>query len=284
MGNPAAFTEAQLTWIAAALGLDLREGAEPAQQESGGELKQGPGEGGGVPDSKLADLARWPEQAHTAWKKLTGQQKVAVLFAMASRYGEQFAKQFETFNKSGARNDGIDYGPGFPEHTKEWFEKRGYKLAMKDSVHEWWVHPNGHEIMAAIDRPPEEPPAEEEDPAELLRMTLETIRQDIEENKTRQDEATAKKNEIGALDVTSDQFAEGYAKHVKMLDGGKKRVEEQLKDIDDAIESLKQMRADLTKVEQGRSEVQEQQNWFDVERDMVDMLGRKPIRVTPKGP
>jgi hypothetical protein len=98
-------------------------------------------------DAELAELAKWPGDAHRVWNTMTGTEQVALQSHMANRYGVDFAKKFVEFTKSGARDDWSTFGGPFPEYTPDWFEKRGYKLAQKDSFNQWWVHPSGHVMV-----------------------------------------------------------------------------------------------------------------------------------------
>jgi hypothetical protein len=191
--------------------------------------------------------------------------------------------------------------PQFKQYTPQFFLSKGFYLAgrmymgAQGELNEIWLNDAGDgteyrvyqsewasQGSPAPAEEPKEPP--NEDATELLKMTLESIRQDLEEDKKRTEEAEEKKAEIEKLNVTTDEFAKGYGEHVGMLDEGKKRVADQLDAIDDAITALKEMGADVSKVEQERNDVEYYQQWFDVERDMVDMLGRNPIRAVPKGP
>jgi len=93
-------------------------------------------------DAQLRQLAKWPEQAHAEWNKLTQLERIVVFDNMSKLYGGDFAKKFLEFTKSGSRQDAAYYGPHFPEHTPQWFAERGFTLAQRDSVHDWWwVHP-----------------------------------------------------------------------------------------------------------------------------------------------
>jgi hypothetical protein len=98
-------------------------------------------------DAELDELAKWPDKAHEVWKSLSDNEQQAVMDHMTTRYGLVFAEQFLDFTKSGARHDWSTYGGPFPEYTKEWFEKRGYKLVQQDSFNQWWAHPSGHGMV-----------------------------------------------------------------------------------------------------------------------------------------
>src|SRR4051794_38969643 len=53
-------------------------------------------------DAELKELAKWPGEAHKAWKNLSGTERMAVTVHMANRYGKDFVKQFLKFTESGA--------------------------------------------------------------------------------------------------------------------------------------------------------------------------------------
>jgi hypothetical protein len=216
-------------------------------------------------------------------------QRSLVTMEMSRLYGEAFAKDFLGFTRSGTRIEQLHYGPKIPEHTPKWFAERGYELAQRDDLNDWRVHPNGHEITqdrgipwgknAPPDGPVVEPPkCDPGDAKQLLDMTLESIHDDIAENQQRQTEAIAQKEAMDRMNVVSDEFRDAYDAYVSLMDEGKRRVHEQLDEIAAARTSLLEMCADVKKVDDGRDEIEELQNSFDVNRDLRDMEGRKPIR------
>jgi hypothetical protein len=81
----------------------------------------------------LKELAKDPAAAHLEWKRLTDLERVF--------YG---------------------YGSGFPEHTPEWFQARGFKLQWRSSKdvlvpYEFWVHPSGTIIMQMLEQKKDTP-------------------------------------------------------------------------------------------------------------------------------
>jgi hypothetical protein len=226
---------------------------------------------------------------------------------MKKMYGEAFAKSFLEFTKAGSRQDGAYYGPHFPEHTPQWFAERGFKLAQRDSVLDWWVHPSGYSITADRDTspwrpgtdkptnvpppvdppPPVEPPVQpprcaDGDAAELLRMTRESLKEDLSENTDREAEATAAKEKMDRMNVTSPEFKKAYEAYGEMLDQGKLRVAQQLEALDAARYALKDMCADTGDLDRAETELLEHQTWFEVNRSLHDMDIRKPINVDVK--
>jgi hypothetical protein len=249
-------------------------------------------------DAQLRQLAEWPAQAHAEWNKLTHLERIGVFENMSKLYGEDFAKKFLEFMKSGSRQDGAYYGPHFPEHTPQWFAERGFKLAQRDSVHDWWVHPSGFSVTAnrdtspwkpgtydpkdtppKIDLPPPPPKCEPGDSTELMNMTVESIKQNLSENADRQKEATELKEKMDKMNVTSPEFKKAYDDYGAMLDEGKKRVEAQIEELEAAEEALKGMCASTSNIETAKSDLQEQLTWFEVTRSLHDMDIRKPISV-----
>jgi hypothetical protein len=261
---------------------------------------------------QVRELAKWPDKAHAAWDKLTKLDRIAVFENMKKNYGEAFAKQFLEFTKKGARQDGAYYGPHFPEHpVPSWFTDRGFKLAQRDSTHDWWVHSNGYSITANRDTspwrhtpdgpdtppPPETPPkvpppvdppvvppphCADGDSTELMKITQQSIKDDIAEDNNRQDEAVAAKEKLDQMDVTSPEYKTAYDAYIHLMDESKSRIKDQLDSIADATTALKDMCADTKDIDKGRSEIEELQNWFDVTRSILDMEGRKPINVNVK--
>jgi len=103
--------------------------------------------------ARLRELARWPGDAHSAWPKLSSSDRTLVLLQMAANYGDAFASQFleevKKKRKSPAVND--YFGRGTGPNSKE-IRARGLRLAQKDSVHEWWVHPSGRTLIRNVSK------------------------------------------------------------------------------------------------------------------------------------
>ena len=106
--------------------------------------------------TELRDLARWPGEAHRAWKKLTTLDRVGVLEAMGKLYGKSFADSFLQFTKGGQKLEAHHYVTAQAHQTPQWFESKGYKLAQSSTYQQWWVHPNGHLIYLVLESTPEE--------------------------------------------------------------------------------------------------------------------------------
>jgi hypothetical protein len=95
----------------------------------------------------LEELAKWPESAHKAWKTLNSSDRSLVVLQIASIYGTLFANEFLKVAGQPKSADMIAeyFGPAVGPKPGGLIA-RGFRLAMKDSVHEWWVHPSGKEI------------------------------------------------------------------------------------------------------------------------------------------
>jgi hypothetical protein len=99
-------------------------------------------------EGRLRELAKWPDDAHAAWKKLDKVHRNLVVLQMAANYGSEFAKQFLASVGKRSSRDMVEhyYGPDVGP-TPASLKGRGYKLAQKDRLHEWWVHPTGERVM-----------------------------------------------------------------------------------------------------------------------------------------
>jgi hypothetical protein len=243
-----------------------------------------------ISEALLKELAMWPQQAHTYWKRLSDGEKIAVRMMMGERYGQAFGDAFVKFTKAGAKLESHHYGPGFPEHTPEWFKERGFQLAQRDTLNDWWVHPSGYDVTAdrgipwgktgAQTSPKHTPPANtsSDDPTEMLALSLDAIRGHIEEGKQRQEDLVRQKEAMDRMNITSDAFKTAYDAYADGLNEGKNRVKEQLDSIDDMETSVKEMGGDVSAIEAAREDLQEISIWFDANADLLKMEGRVPIK------
>ena len=117
-------------------------------------------------DVFLRRLARWPMEAHEAWKKLSGAEQMIVLLYMGERYGQTFSSEFLRYTKAGSRFEAKHYSSraellkGFGERARKVVEflapknlrARGYRLATIDALNEWWLHSSGAQITVALDK------------------------------------------------------------------------------------------------------------------------------------
>jgi hypothetical protein len=104
----------------------------------------------------LDELARWPHEAHDAWPRLSDQERTMVGIKMAMNYGAHFAQQFLAATKvRPRRTPGTTVTNVNPKATD--LRARGYRLAQRDPVTEWWVHPSGELIQNILPSPPPPP-------------------------------------------------------------------------------------------------------------------------------
>ena len=121
--------------------------------------------------AKLAALAKYPGDAHQAWKKLSAADREAVLKAMAHRYGRDFANQFRDVAEHGKPDFTLTYQqPGLgstPDKLKAGgWRRAGMEITGNASMDvEVWVHPSGKMIRRDVSaggwkgqEPPVEPP------------------------------------------------------------------------------------------------------------------------------
>jgi|SRR5215831_1785787 len=95
-------------------------------------------------ESRLKELAKWPEKAHLAWKGLGTDDRRLVIMQMVANYGSEFAKSFMKTAGTKTPKDLVDryYGRGVGPKPQQLLAG-GYRLAQQDSVNQWWVHPSG---------------------------------------------------------------------------------------------------------------------------------------------
>lgn len=101
----------------------------------------------------LGELAKWPDDARRAWATLDDGQRISVILAMAARYGVEFAQAFKAEAGLRRRKESVNYyyGLGITWITPKKLFSRGFRLAQRDSVHEWWVHPKGDVVTRRWD-------------------------------------------------------------------------------------------------------------------------------------
>ena len=191
---------------------------------------------------RLRQLGARPGDAHRAWKNLSSSERMAVWIQMANRYGEDFAKRFMYYRDHPIDFFAHHYGPGFPEHTREWFEARGFSLWQRSSVNEFWVHPSGQEIMQILDspRPPEPepiavPPAE--DLAQIEEFALGLVRDTITRETEVMNDLTQHKQRLEKTNKLDPDYRADYEDYVQSLAA----MSQRLIDTEDAVESLRDM-------------------------------------------
>jgi len=106
------------------------------------------GDSASAVNARLKEMAKWPEKAHLAWKRLSTDDRRFVVMQMVANYGGEFAKSF--LRLAGTKTDkdlvnkyfGRETGPTPPR-----LEAQGFRLAQQDSVNQWWVHPSGVNVV-----------------------------------------------------------------------------------------------------------------------------------------
>jgi len=197
------------------------------QLGGGGQKSAGPASGAkyaGPPKSHqreqwLGELARFPGEAHQAWKKLSSADRSAVLAKMEKRYGKAFAQQFrEAAEKGKSQVDLSTYSTSpaskFPTMTAKQLEALGYRKAGDEVTGtsgldiEVWVNPSGRTARLITSEPasgnktdratesssdktpattgpeidgPDDPLTEKQDKAEELSSRLEDVNRQISE-------------------------------------------------------------------------------------------------------
>jgi hypothetical protein len=88
-----------------------------------------------------------PYEALLNWKKLGSVRRNLVIWQMAAYYGAAFATEFLKYVGKRKVKDIVNeyFGRGVGPKPGGLIS-RGFHLAQKDSVNEWWVHPSGMEI------------------------------------------------------------------------------------------------------------------------------------------
>ena len=132
--------------------LPATSGAGRPSTHAGAPVQLSPDDGADKETTRVRELAKWPADALSAWKHLGHTTRAGVVLQMAALYGADFAKQFLAIASKPKHGQPVShyYGPGVSEvlHiTAESLMRRGYRLAQKDSVHEWWVHPTGESVV-----------------------------------------------------------------------------------------------------------------------------------------
>jgi hypothetical protein len=120
-------------------------------------------------EQEILMLAANPDHADNRWKGLTPQARIGIAVNMARFYGASFAKQFVEVHEAGKVATTIFEQVG-ADTTPAQLTARGYHLAGTQAQMdvEIWFHPSGKRLHRTLPhKPPAEPPAAGEEPAEL---------------------------------------------------------------------------------------------------------------------
>lgn len=121
----------------------------------------------------LDELAKWPDEALRSWPTLDASQRVLVTLAIAKRYGVEFAETFQAEAGLRRHKESVHYyyGPGLDWITPKGLSRRDFRLAKRDSLHEWWVHPRGDTLTRRWDRTERTPDPASKDVAPPVQET-----------------------------------------------------------------------------------------------------------------
>lgn len=127
-------------------------------------------------DLDLDELAKWPDQALDAWSTLNDSERILVTLAISVRYGSEFAKLFQSEARLQQHKQSVNYyyGPGITWITPKKLSSGGFRLAQRDSVHEWWVHPKGDIVTRRWDQTVPTPDWKSSDSASPVQETKPT--------------------------------------------------------------------------------------------------------------
>jgi hypothetical protein len=133
----------------------------------------------GKAEARLADLAKDPGKAHQAWKRLSADDRAAMLETMAQRYGTIFATRFRDIAEQGKPDLTVEYSQPGTGRTREQLKAAGWRFMDMEVTGtaaidvEIWVHPTGKTLRRDVstyrftqpkeEAPPKEPPEEESD-------------------------------------------------------------------------------------------------------------------------
>lgn len=129
-------------------------GAEVIQRKAGADEKAEARKA-----AQIEELARWPGEAHSAWRRLKADDRTLVLWQMAATYGDAFADQFLEEVKKKSKSPAVNhyFGRGMGPRPGR-LRASGFRLAQRSSTHEWWVHPSGSTLVRDVS--PASPTAE----------------------------------------------------------------------------------------------------------------------------
>lgn len=97
-------------------------------------------------DATIRFLAKDVEEAHLRWPRLTTADRIRVLVAIATRYGWNFATEFQSITKRGAYSRPVHIS-GASHLNRDQVKRRGYRFVSQIAPeYERWVRPNGKEF------------------------------------------------------------------------------------------------------------------------------------------
>jgi hypothetical protein len=116
-------------------------------------------------DQKLDELARYPNDAIPAWKRLNGKAQILVLFKMMGKYGEEFATEFLKYAEGKKKPSLFTTFTNLAQDNPKSLHSRGYRLAGNRGGSPLWVHPSGHQyiLIHGTKAPPVGPKGDDDD-------------------------------------------------------------------------------------------------------------------------
>ncbi len=100
-------------------------------------------------EARLAELARYPAEAHHAWRNLKPGEKTIVVDKMAARYGVAFAHKFREVAEHGKPQFDLDYWQPNSGPSPEQLKAKGWRFMEMENTGtaasevEVWVNPSG---------------------------------------------------------------------------------------------------------------------------------------------
>lgn len=257
-------------------------GGNAASSSSGGVLQRSPEEPKQADRQKwLEELGRNPQDAHNAWKKLSGPEGAMVLSLMAQRFGWPFAQEFlMDAGKGGLPPGEAFYGRGTGP-TAEQLMARRYRLGgyfntgAADIDVEVWFHPSGGIVRKDVSGRKEAPraPTEECDP--MAQMILDILHDSTARETQIQQALMAEKEQLEKANKTSDDYSAQYDDYVGSLEAMKDRLQDAIDDIETMEQQLVEMNCPAPTIDD--QELRNLQIWVDIESGPMGLQFLEPI-------
>jgi hypothetical protein len=237
-------------------------------------------------DAWVRELAKRPQDAHAAWKRLQTMQRLAVATEMAKRYGETFAQRFLWYTQHPAEIVNRAYGPGFPELTPDYFHSRGYALWQRDSLNEFWVHPSGKEVQKILDHDPSAPQTLPEEPVvdvngvKELEDAARAILKDLLDEGTEIERLQAEKVRLQNSQKWTPEYREQFEQYLHDYRALSKTLEDGITDIEELRTSLEAVGSPVaSEMSEGLTQLQEMQIWADGQTSDSETMWIQPVEM-----
>jgi len=256
-------------------------GGNSASSSTGGVLQRSPEEPKQTDRQKwLEELGRNPQDAHNAWKKLSGPEGAMVLSLMAQRFGWPFAQQFLAEVKKGGPPPGESfYGRGTV--TAEQLMARGYRLGgyfktgAADIDVEVWFHPSGKMVRRDVSGRKEAPHTPIEECGPMVQVILDTLHDSITRETQVEQDLIADKERLEKSNKTSDDYSAQYDDYVGSLKAMKDRLEDTIDYIETLEQQLVEMNCPAPTIDD--QELRDLQIWVDIESSPMMLQFLQPI-------